>query len=114
MWVKDGKPVGRVIEYGGYRIFNPTAEQYRSAGCEWVDPPEPPLPEPAPLRYSKYKIIRLLGEDWPVYKQQILDAGVYDMFQNAEYLEEGDVLFDAFMEKVPQELKEKLSECFWE
>jgi len=62
LWIKDG-----VIYHGGgvivdgKRHFNPSPDQFRQAGyTEYV----PPIPEPAPKRYSKLKIIRALGDGW--------------------------------------------------
>ena len=43
MWIKNGAAAGRNIILNGRRIFNPTPEQYKAAGYEWV---EPPTPEP--------------------------------------------------------------------
>lgn len=43
MWIKNGASASRSIVLDGKRIFNPTDEQYKAAGYEWV---EPPTPEP--------------------------------------------------------------------
>ncbi len=112
MWMKDGKPFsGTSVIVGDRRIFNPTDAQMRAAGCVRV---EPPAPEPLPKRYSKLKIIRVLGDAWETYKAQIEAAGFLDQFQNAEYLAEDDAVFAAFLENVPDEVKEKLDDCLWE
>ena len=63
---------------------------------------------------SKLKIIRVLGEEWETYRQQMEQAGMLDQFFAAEYLAEDDPVFTAFMENVPDEVKEKLNECLWE
>lgn len=113
MWVKDGKPWDGKPLWGadGYWIFKPTLEQFRAAGYEWI---EPPAPEPPLKRYSKLKIIRTLGEDWPTYRAQLETAGLLDQFLAAEYLAEDDPAFAAFLENVPEEIKSRLDECLWE
>lgn len=65
-------------------------------------------------KYSKLKIIRVLGEKWETYRQQMEKAGMLDQFFAAEYLAEDDPVFAAFMANVPEEVKEKLGECLWE
>lgn len=65
-------------------------------------------------KYSKLKIIRVLGEEWETYRQQMEQAGMLDQFFAAEYLAEDDPVFAAFMANVPKETKEKLGECLWE
>ena len=65
-------------------------------------------------KYSKLKIIRALGEEWETYRQQMEQAGMLDQFFAAEYLAEDDPVFAAFMASVPDEVKEKLSDCIWE
>ena len=117
MWIdKDGKayPVLKKIILGDYVICNPTKEQIIEAGYEWREPTPPEPPAPVPQRYSKYKIIKALGDQWPTYKAEIEAAGLYDLFLSAEYLEEGDPLFDGFIATIPEELKEKLNECLWD
>ena len=113
MWVdKDGKIfAGSSLVYNGRRIFNPTDAQMRDAGYEWI---EPPAPEPLPKRYSKLKIIRTLGDDWETYRAQIEAAGFLDQFMAAEYLAADDPVFAAFLENIPEEVKEKLDKCLWE
>ena len=65
-------------------------------------------------KYSKLKIIRALGNEWETYRHQLEQAGMLDQFFAAEYLSEDDPVFTAFMENVPDEVKEKLNECLWE
>lgn len=65
-------------------------------------------------KYSKLKIIRVLGEEWETYRHQLEQAGMLDQFFAAEYLAEDDPVFTAFMESTPKELKEKLKDCIWE
>ena len=65
-------------------------------------------------KYSKLKIIRVLGSDWETYRSQLVQAGVVDQFFAAEYLAEDDPVFVAFMASVPEDVKEKLKECLWE
>lgn len=115
MWVKDGITFsGGSLVYNGRRVFNPKPRHFIEAGYEWVEPPPPPEPPVIPLRYSKLKIIRELGEQWPAYKAQMEEAGLYDQFMAAEYMSEDDPAFAAFIASVPDELKEKLPDCIWE
>ena len=44
MWIKNGASVGGSIVLDCKRIFNPTAEQYKAAGCEWIEPNVPEQP----------------------------------------------------------------------
>ena len=113
MWVdKDGKIfAGSSLVYNGRRIFNPTDAQMRAAGYERTEPPAPPEP---PKRYSKLKIIRVLGETWPSYRAQAETAGLLDQFMAAEFLAADDPVFAAFLENIPEEVKEKLDRCLWE
>lgn len=66
------------------------------------------------VKYSTLKIIRTLGDDWQTYKAQMEAAGVLDQFYAANYLKSDDPVFAAFLENVPDEVKEKLNECLWE
>ena len=66
------------------------------------------------VKYSTLKIIRTLGDDWPLYKQMMLEANILDQFYAANYLKSDDPVFAAFIENVPEELKEKLNECIWD
>ena len=66
------------------------------------------------VKYSTLKIIRTLGDDWQTYKVQMEAAGVLDQFYAANYLRSDDPVFAAFLENVPDEVKNKLSECVWE
>lgn len=66
------------------------------------------------VKYSTLKIIRTLGDDWQTYKAQMEAAGVLDQFYAANYLRSDDPVFAAFLENVPDEVKNKLSECLWE
>ncbi len=112
MWMKDGKPFsGTSVIVGNRRIFNPSDATMLASGYHWE---EPPAPEPPPKRYSRLKIVRVLGEAWPEYKAQIEAAGLLDEFTYAEYLAEDDPVFSAFLESVPEEVKELLDECLWD
>ena len=114
-YIKDNQivtaNVGQVV-IGNYRVFNPTAEMLIEAGFEPYTPPEPePEPTVRPKRYSQLKVIRVLGEEWQTYRKLLEDAGVLDQFFAADYLVEDDPVFSAFIANVPDELKERLSEC---
>lgn len=44
MWIKNGASAGRSIVLDGKRVFNPTDEQYKAAGYEWIEPIAPEQP----------------------------------------------------------------------
>lgn len=69
---------------------------------------------PQVKKYSTLKIIRALGDQWPVYRQMIEDAGMSDQFFAANYLASDDPVFASFLAGVPEELKERLDECEWD
>lgn len=73
-----------------------------------------PKPIELPKKYSTLKIIRALTSEWNTYKTKMEEAGVLDQFFAANYLEEDDPVFQAFLETVPEELKMRLDECIWE
>ena len=73
-----------------------------------------PKVEEMPEKYSTLKIIRILGEEWEIYRSMMEESGVLDQFYAANYLKSDDPVFSAFLEKVPNEIKEKLNECIWE
>lgn len=98
---------GQVV-IGNRRVFNPTAEMLIEDGYVPYTPPEP---EQIPKRYSQLKIIRALGEEWQTYRKMLEDAGVLDQFFAADYLQEDDPVFTAFIANVPDELKARLTEC---
>lgn len=112
-YTKNGKIVaadsGSVV-IGNRRIFNPTAEMLIAAGYVPYTPPEPE-PVDIPKRYSQLKIIRALGDDWQTYRKLLDEAGVLDQFFAADYLQEDDPVFSAFIVNVPDEMKAKLTEC---
>ena len=66
------------------------------------------------VKYSTLKIIRALGDEWPVYKQMMLEANILDQFYAANYLKSDDPVFAAFIANVPEEVKAQLDECVWE
>lgn len=73
-----------------------------------------PKPENPPEKYSTLKIIRVLGDEWENYRQQLETAGYLDQFFAANYLSADDPVFTAFLAAVPEETKSKLQECLWE
>lgn len=111
LFIKNGKIMadntGSIV-IGDRRIFNPTAEQLIADGWQEYTPAAPP---PVVKRYSKLKIIRALGDQWPTYKAQMEAAGLADEFWAANELAEDDPAFMAFMATVPDELKAQLEEC---
>lgn len=65
-------------------------------------------------KYSTLKIIRTLGDEWENYRKQLEEAGVIDQFFAANYLASDDPVFVAFLQTVPQEIREKLETCIWD
>ena len=86
------------------KIFTP--EEWKAKEAERTTP--------AAKRYSKLKIIRLLGDQWETYRARMEAAGIADQFWAAEYLDESDPVFAAFLENVPPEVRELLDQCLWE
>lgn len=72
-----------------------------------------PEPEMVLKKYSTLKIIRILGNDWESFRQQLQSEGVLDQFFAANYIAEDDPVFLAFLETVPEEVKSKLILCEW-
>ena len=111
LWIKDGKIFnGRLTLDGKVRIIagNPDPELMRRAGyTEYV----PPAPEPEPKRYSKLKIIRVLGEGWEAKKLELEQAGLYDQFMAAQFLAEDDPAFAAVYASLSDEEKAALEDC---
>ena len=110
MWMKDNKPLKEPLISDGKQIFNPSEDQIRGAGYEWVEPAVPVFVK----KYSTLKIIRTLGEDWEGYRTRLEVAGVLDQFFAANYLAEDDPVFVAFLETVPDDVKSMLDMCLWE
>ncbi len=112
MWIKDGiiyHSGGIVID--GMRHFNPSPEQFVAAGyTEYVPPPAPP----APKRYSKLKIVRKLGANWPTYKAALEANGWWDEFDQSAFLEENDPVFAAVYATLNDAEKEMLEECLYD
>ena len=79
-----------------------TPEQWKAKEAERTTP--------AAKKYSKLKIIRLLGDQWETYRTQLESAGLLDQFWAAEYLAEDDPAFAAFLAGVPEEVRELLNE----
>ena len=69
---------------------------------------------PAVKKYSTLKIIRALGDEWPVYREQLESGGYADQFFAANYLASDDPVFAEFLSGVPDELKARLGECEWD
>lgn len=65
-------------------------------------------------KYSTLKIIRALGDEWENYRKQLDAAGYADQFFAANYLASNDPVFVAFLQTVPQEIREKLGTCIWD
>ena len=58
-------------------------------------------------------IIRALGDEWPVYREQLESGGYADQFFAANYLAGDDPVFVSFLANVPDSVKTKLAECEW-
>lgn len=114
LWVKDGKFFDGKIEINGRVSFvagEPDPALMRSLGYEeYVPPPH----VPAPKRYSKLKVIRALGDGWEAKKLQLEQAGLYDQFVAAAWLEEDDSAFAAVYATLTDTEKEALEECLYD
>ena len=106
MWQKGDKVYdGKGIVVGDHWHSNPTSEMFRADGWEWVEPPK---------RYSKLKVIRALGERWPAKKLQLEQAGLWDQFVAAAWLDESDPAFAAVLATLTDAEKEMLKECLYD
>lgn len=108
-WIRDGvvyKGGGIILD--GKRYWNPTDEQMIAAGWERYTPP------PAPKRYSKLKIIRALGDNWPRYKAALETNGWWDQFDQAAWLDENDPVFSAVYATLNDAEKEMLEGCLYD
>ena len=114
LWIKDGKLFDGRLTLDGKVMFiagEPDPELMRRAGYEEYVPPPP---EPAPKRYSKLKVIRALGDGWEAKKLQLEQAGLYDQFVAAAWLEEDDPAFAAVYATLTDTEKEALEECLYD
>lgn len=115
LWIKDGKLFDGRLELDGKVMFiagDPDPALMRRAGyTEYVPPP----PVPAPKRYSKLKVIRALGSAWEAKKLELEQAGLYDQFVAAAWLEEGDPAFAPIYASLSDEEKRILDEeCLYD
>ena len=122
IWAKieDGRivyPPKNDIETGAFNVDKNEAWLIEHGYSQWTaEELEPYQPKPVelPKKYSTLKIIRTLDEDWETYRTQLEQAGYLDQFWAANYLKEDDPAFVAFMQNVPDAVKEMLSSCEWE
>lgn len=115
LWIKDGKLFAGRLELDGKVMFiagEPDPELMRRAGyTEYT----PPTPIPPPKRYSKLKVIRALGEGWEAKKLELEQAGLYDQFIAAAWLEEDDPAFAPIYASLTDEEKQILdTECLYD
>ena len=125
MWYLNDKPVKNPVKYesedGVEYVFVPVAEFSNpdndflpQAGCVWVEPPAPPTPI---KKYSRYKIYCKLSEigQWdPIISSLEENKELYWQFMLAEYLKEDNPAFIAFLQHLPEELKQYLDDCLWD
>ena len=110
LWIKDGKLFDGKLTINGRTAFvagEPDPALMRSLGWEEYTPP---APEPVPKRYSKLKVIRALGDGWEAKKLELEQAGLYDQFVAAAWLEEGDPAFAPIYASLSDEEKRILDE----
>lgn len=113
LWIKDGKLFDGRITINGVVSFvaNPDLhpDLMRQAGYNPYTPPA------TPKRYSKLKVIRALGSGWEVKKLELEQAGLYDQFVAAAWLEEDDPAFAPIYASLTDEEKRILDEeCLYE
>ena len=115
LWIKNGKLFDGMLEYNGKVIFiagEPFPDLMRAAGYEEY---VPPAPIPPPKRYSKLKVIRALGSGWEAKKLELEQAGLYDQFVAAAWLEEDDPAFAPIYASLTDEEKRILDEeCLYD
>ena len=125
MWYKDNKPIKNPVKLvidGKEIIAYITAEKLADKnnqvlidnGYVWIEPPAPPAPI---KKYSRYKIYCKLNElgQWDSIIAALEEnKELYWQFMLAEYLKEDNPAFVAFLQVVPEELKQYLDECLWD
>ena len=108
MWKKDNKIFRNPLIWNDQKIFNPSDEELTAAGYVWE---EPEVTEP-PVILSKLSIIRVLGENWSSYRERIEEAGLFDQWNAATYLDTSDPAFAPWWNALTEEERELLkTEC---
>lgn len=124
MWVKDGKAfknpilIERTINNEVKQMYTQVSNLTKSnsllptLGYTWIENTVTTIY--VPKKYSKLKIVRLLGDNWQIIKAQLDAAGLLDQFILADYLKEDDPFFQEFISTLPEELVNQLDNCLWE
>ena len=111
-WIKNGKIFDGRLEIDGRVSFiagEPDPAFMRAQG--WTEY----TPTPPPKRYSKLKVIRALGSAWEAKKLELEQAGLYDKFVAAAWLEENDPSFAPIYASLSEEEKRMLDEeCLYD
>lgn len=70
----------------------------------------------SPVRkYSKFKIVEILGEAWPIWKQKIEEAGMMEYWESCNYLASDHKAFRKFYRQLSAEERKLLNtKCRWE
>jgi len=90
---KDGIPFVPPLHVGDHVVYNPTHEMLVAAGYSPSEEPQTAGGQPKVYRFDKYKIVVALGDQWEQRKEQLIAAGLYDMFIAAPYLSTADPFF---------------------
>lgn len=68
--------------------------------------------EPKAIKLSKLSIIEALGEEWPVWKALIQEAGAWDYWEACTYIETTNPRFKPFLRKMsPEQRKMLMTQC---
>lgn len=102
-----------LILKNGARCYNPSHEMLTAYGYVRKDiAPAPVPPRPRVYRFSKLAVIRALGDSWAQKKQELIDAGIYDQFENATYLATDDPMFaPSYKSLTPEERLVLIKNC---
>ena len=100
---------------GNKAVFNPSEKLLKQYGFK--DIPETELAQAVldlvhpPLRYSKIKMIEILGNDWEQCKKILEEQNLIDAFIVEDTIADNDMRFDIFLKQVKKCLGEKINIC---
>lgn len=105
-YVKDGVPFKNPLHLNGRVIFNPTPQELIDAGYTVKLPKAKPRKKE--IKFSKLKIIELLGDKWTELRAQIEELGLLERFNQATYLSLDNPDFRLFFQTLSIEEKKLL------
>ena len=83
---------------------------YTDMTPEELAPYQPTVATP-PTRYSKYKIVEKMGDQWSALKARLEAAGYWELWNSANELSTADANFSAFLATLSDAEKAAHAEC---